>query len=243
MSEVNIHSGWTLSGAKHSLSAVDGDLKTFPEDFVVTELHYCHDNPADEFFCQRLQTGSSPLVGFDSLTRLKLAQNPCVKLNDDLQQTVGSLDEILTPSIMDALHSLNECVLKNKEVVDVDGITFTCSLSKERRKLLHLIIRESFPFLCTNVTMHELECTIKIFPDRTFINFLDLGISLEELMRLYLLKNNGPSHSDASLGVCVGASLSREQRTSVYKILCSRCPSLDSKTVDVPTGEDVVYSL
>lgn len=80
---------------------------------------------------------------------------------------------------------------------------------------------------------HEKEAAgIWVSADESLLGLASTALSLQDITALYAFKVRGPHHPDAGTGVLVGLGLSRDERTRVYRIVTSKCLSLDSKTVE-----------
>jgi tRNA pseudouridine synthase D (TruD) len=78
---------------------------------------------------------------------------------------------------------------------------------------------------------------IWVSADESLLELASTALSLQDLTALYAFKVRGPHHPDAGAGVLVGLGLSRDERTKVYRIVTSKCLSLDSKTVEDRTNK------
>lgn len=68
--------------------------------------------------------------------------------------------------------------------------------------------------------------------DESLLELASTTLSLHDIAAIYAFKVRGPHHPNASTGVLVGLGLSRDERTRVYRVVTSKCLSLDSKTIE-----------
>jgi tRNA(Glu) U13 pseudouridine synthase TruD len=73
---------------------------------------------------------------------------------------------------------------------------------------------------------------IWVSADASLYELAGTALTMDDITALYAFKIKGPHHKDAKNGIKIGLGLSREDRTSVYKIVTSNCLSLDSKTAE-----------
>ena len=73
---------------------------------------------------------------------------------------------------------------------------------------------------------------IWVSADKCFVELAKTTLSMTDIMSLYAFKAMGPQHVNAAAGVRIGLGLSRDDRTKVYRIVTSKCLSLDSKTIE-----------
>ena len=73
---------------------------------------------------------------------------------------------------------------------------------------------------------------IWVYADYSLFELAHTAMSIADISLLYAFKGRGPHHSGAREGVRIGLGLSRDERTKVYRIITSKCASLDSKTGD-----------
>ena len=84
---------------------------------------------------------------------------------------------------------------------------------------------------CRNDSVETLS-GIWVSADKCFAELAKTTLSAVDILSLYVFKANGPLHANASAGVRIGLGLSRDDRTKVYRIVTSKCLSLDSKTIE-----------
>ena len=92
-------------------------------------------------------------------------------------------------------------------------------------------MREEFPFLLATSTPSPTHSTI-VTVDTSLYGLLSMGLSPSDTALLYCFIKNGPLHSSAVRGIHIGAELTRDTRTLVYRALSEVCRRLDSKTKD-----------
>ena len=98
-------------------------------------------------------------------------------------------------------------------------------------------IREAYPHLLattssTTASSPSTSGDITFTVDSSLHPLQPLGLPAEDIRVLYRFMKAGPQHAQAAQGVHIGAGLSRESRTLVYRSLVAVARRLDSKTKD-----------
>lgn len=123
---------------------------------------------------------------------------------------------------------------------DPSGTTITLPIhqlvERQQKAAFYQHMREEYPhLLATSSTSGDgagAGDTIAVTVDTSLHHLISLGLPAHDLRQLYAFFKAGPQHSLAEQGLLIGADLSRESRTLVYRALVDVARRLDSKTRD-----------
>jgi hypothetical protein len=99
-------------------------------------------------------------------------------------------------------------------------------------------MREQYPHLLATSSSsssisgagQEAEAAVTMTVDTSLHPLVRLSLSPEDVRSLYTFLKAGPQHADADKGIHIGADMSRESRTLVYRAMVDVARRLDSKT-------------
>jgi hypothetical protein len=99
------------------------------------------------------------------------------------------------------------------------------------RRQFYEYIRNNYSLLTAKPS--DILNTFILSHDLSLHSLLSYHVTPNDLIALYDYIHKGPQHHDASKGVCIGANLSRSDRTDVYRFISNIFRNLESKTIDL----------
>jgi hypothetical protein len=101
----------------------------------------------------------------------------------------------------------------------------------DNRRQFYEYIRNNYSLL--NAKPGDILNTFILSSDVSLHSLISYHVTSDDLIALYHYIHKGPQHRDAPKGVCIGANLTRSDRTDVYRFISNIFRNLESKTIDL----------
>lgn len=126
---------------------------------------------------------------------------------------------------------------------DNNSISIKVNDGHNYRRQFYEYLRNNYSLL--NAKPGDILNTFIVSYDLSLHSLLSHHVTPEDLIALYHYIHKGPQHIDAPRGVCIGANLTRSDRTNVYRFISNIFRSLESKTIDLKkdVSHEVVFLL